>query len=141
MLALEIIEIKAMMSKLLKESTFDDFNLKKLSINSFAYLEISETAEPCNWANIKPVALAFIQGKQRPSSMHFVLKKDANDVGLDGASSAYITIKFEDGRMIVTSGVAMNISSFELNIQNTGLWNEWIKNFLNTNGIEYSKLN
>ena len=147
MLALEITNIKHLMNLLLKESVFNDFKVSKIMVDSFAHLEIEPTtgAEEglqsyINWAELQPFVLTFIKNsKAPPKKMKFVLGKFPTDIeGIQNASTLFINITFEAGKMQLSSGISAKTFSMDKN--DTNLWDNWILGFLSQNNIEYIRL-
>lgn len=131
MLSLSIDNVKEFMAKLLKESTFDAYELHSLTIHSFLIFEMNKLPEqpPQTWENARTYAFDIIKGNVPPTYIKVVLAKHSND------DTMFLNITFEDGKIVITSGYAQKYFNPDKTAFNA--WNDSIKEFLQTNNISY----
>ena len=140
MLSLNITDVKGFMSKLLKDGTFDNFALHRLTIKNFACFEIyKETDKPAPpWAAIRPYAYEIVKADKTapPQAIKIVLASQNDGLGVDDGVALFTNIIFEDGKTTITTGVAQK--NFSLDKSTQIRWDEHILKFLNDNDVHYT---
>ena len=148
-------DIRLFMSRLLTSPMFDDFTVSEASVTTFVRFQVDGLLHPsffdsdeesseealCPWSLLKPKIVALIRGKTPPLSMKLTLKapRSMADPVLSqaGASndqySLYLTILYQDRRLLVTSGTAARV--FTLDRSADRAWDEALAAFLSENGI------
>lgn len=145
-------EVKGLMNKLLKEETFDIFEIRNVNINSFARFEINglldadyQTEDEKDeenkskryslWGGIRPYVFNIIKGAKRPRSMKFVFSvphgKMAEISNL--ASVLFLNITFENGEILITTGITNK--EFSLDKSQDNKWDDYVMQFLKNNNI------
>jgi hypothetical protein len=146
-LAVEEADVKDFMNKLLRESVFDDFELRSARVSSFALFQIDgppdppedETRpaerEPLTWGRLRPYVFNIVKGAAKPSSMRLVLAADGETLAAVSAEAAslFINISFENGAVVITSGFSPK--SFSLDKSAERLCDVYAADFLRENGI------
>ena len=149
MIALNIPDIKNFMAKLLREPTFDNFELRSMIIDSFARFEIygekpppeeEESAAPkfSTWGIMRKYAFEIIKGEAAPRSLKLVfgLNSDKVSAGFPNSAALFLNIHFEGGKITVISG--QSPKSFSLDKQDEEKWDGAIKAFFTKNNIDFS---
>jgi len=151
-IALDIPDIKGFMSKLLRETTFDHFEFRNMTIDSFARFEIlgrkypgsggfpeSTETKYTNWSIMRRYAYGIIKGEgttPRMIKIIFGFSPENNCPGnFDNSIALFINVHFENGKITLTSGQSPRNFSFER--QDEEKWDETIMSFLENNGIYY----
>jgi len=137
MLSLSIADIKGFMNKLLREDTFDNFDLHSLQIHNFACFEIHKPQdEPTpKWSAVRPFAFDVVKsGGTTPKFLKVVLATSGGTIDLPDATLFFNT-HFEDGKITITTGFSQK--SFSLDKSGQGLWDDHVKKFLDGRNIEY----
>jgi len=144
MIALNIPDIKGFMAKLLRENTFDSFELRHLIIDSFARFEINGAAPVkdlgfCTWGVMRKYAFEIIKGEQAPRTVKAVLGLNAEktQTGFPASAALFCNIIFENGRIILITG--QSPKSFTLDKSDEQKWDSAIQSFLTKNGITYDE--
>lgn len=141
MLALTLLEteIKGFMGKLLREETFDTFDVKSVSIDSFARFDIAATEERVPWATIKPHAFNILKGGQKPTFIKVILSMNQAEAEelFPEAKALFINITFENECITITTGAAQK--TFSMNKTLERAWDEYARNFLTKNNIKFTE--
>jgi len=131
-------EIKTFMGKLLREETFDTFDVKNVAIDSFARFDIAATEDRVSWATIKPHAFSIIKSGSKPSIVKIILS--VNQVEAEtlfpDAKALFINITFENDGVMITTGAAQKTFSMDKTLERT--WDEYARKFLIGNGINFT---
>ena len=138
MLSLSITDIKSFMGKLLKEDTFDTFNLHSLTIQNFAHFEIHkpEDQPPPKWSVIRPFALDMVRGGgATPKTLKTVLSTDGSLVNTTD-TTLFLNTHFEEGNITITTGISQKTFTMDKSPQIA--WDNYIQNFLNDKGIGFT---
>lgn len=163
MLCIKITDVKTFMSHLLLQSTFDNFLLSELDVLTFNSFHINgklnkswfDTDELDNeedyakWHQLRQYAYQVIKGSKVPASMKlvFYLSKEnkeriLNRVGgnwrAEDVSQFCLNMKYENGEMYLTCGVAYNTFTMDQSLQEQ--WNLDLKKFLKYYQIEYETI-
>ncbi len=146
MILINIPEIKKFMYSLLKTSFFDEFELRKVSIQTFAKFDIDGTL--CHdffdeeeqqdienlffssWEEIRPIVYELIKGKKLPKTFKIVLsvpEKKLPEIH-ENASSLFINILFENGELNVITGASQRVFSLDKSMENK--FDDYVLTFL-----------
>ncbi|MCL2574171.1 MAG: DUF5721 family protein [Defluviitaleaceae bacterium] len=138
MLALSIPDVKAFMVKLLKEETFDDFQLRNAVVNTFARFEIYGVKdEACAlWGAVRPHIFGIIKGGTPPKSIKIIFGKEVLPEGAQDATSLFINLHFEDGKINLTTGISKK--GFSMDKTDSERWDAQVLEFLGNNNITYT---
>ena len=137
MLALSISDVRDFMVKLLKEDVFDDFQLRNAVVNTFARFEIYGAGdERCAmWSELRPHVFGIIKGGKPPKSIKIILGKQVDAAISDDATSKFVNIHFEDGKINLTTGISKK--GFSLDKSDEEQWDAQTIQFLDDNKITY----
>ena len=130
-------EVKTFMGKLLREETFDTFDVKSVAIDSFARFDIAATEERVSWATVKPHAFSIIKSGQKPSLVKIVLsmnQAEAEQLFTD-AKALFINITFENDGVMLTTGAAQKTFSMDKTLERA--WDEHALGVLIKNNIRF----
>ncbi len=132
--------IKAFMAALLKSDVFDKFELREITISTFASFSIngkktnSETPEYCQWKEIKPFAFEVIKGNKLPNLIKIIFSLSPDMVGgVNGASALFLNITYENDSLNCITGISMK--NFTLDRSNEYAFDEYISQFFANNNI------
>ncbi|MCL2854960.1 MAG: DUF5721 family protein [Defluviitaleaceae bacterium] len=137
MLSLSISDVKGFMGKLLKEGIFDSFDLHSLSIQNFACFEIHKipAEAPPKWHTVRPFAFNLVKGiGATPKSLKIILAIDGNTINI-ADTSLFLNIHFEEGKITITTGFSQK--TFSLDKTAKSVWDNHVKDFLDSNKMEY----
>lgn len=143
-------EIKDFMSKLIKEETFDTFEVRGVEINSFTKIEISgiqdkdflsdyekefEIKKYCTWKKLRPYVFNIIKGNKRPRSIKIVfsLKSEKLSALHENASALFLNMNFENNEILFITGVSQKNFSLDKSLDN--LWDDFVIQFFKENNI------
>lgn len=163
MIALQITELKAFMSKLLASSTFDDFLLQEATlqmgigyvidghINEAFYQTDDETEQPHRppfipYGEVRGTLFELIKGKRTPLGFQVVLQLSPTRCailfpeGLDAhlIKGLLLNIRFDGSKAMITSGISYY--SFSLDKAPELIWDEALMNFLRGAGIVFEQI-
>jgi hypothetical protein len=163
MLCLKMSDVKNVMSKLLVQTVFDNFLVSELDVATFCTLHINgkinkswydtgelETSEEYSkWSQIKPYAYQVIKGSKVPASMKLVfflsgenktrlIQRAGGDWKEHDISQFCLNMKYENGEMYITTGVAYRIFTMDHTMQEQ--WDYDLKKFLKYYQIEYEEV-
>lgn len=167
MIALQIVNVKDFMNKFLTTSAFVDFLLAEACIiNGVTYHvdghfdpnylidDISQENELIKESHIPFIQIQqnifqLIKGKQTPSYLKFVLllktEAQANFIGEINSlnegqvESFYLNILFQNGKLLLTSGISTRIFTKDKIIENE--WDHKLRCFLKHHGFFCETLN
>ncbi len=164
MIALHILELRDFMNKFLLSDMFDHFLLQEAVIASdvvwsldgklqegfFSQEELSEqglsdfTFLP--YGNIRTRCFDLIKGRRTPSSFKFVLLLSPENLSrtlaklhsafsVGDISGMFLNLKFQNGQLIVTSGVSYRIFSMDKSLEHE--WDNLIRQFFKKHQITF----
>ena len=167
MIALQIVDLKDFMSKLLIGSTFDSFWLCEASVTTFATFTIDGTLHTdfydtqeaqllqtqkqtySLWRDIKPFCFSMMKGKKTP--LHFKIvfmlsKKNTEKLLLgnrvpltpDDIFGLFVNFQYDGTHLICTTGTS--IKTFTLDKTLDHVWDELVQKFFNQKHIPYEIL-
>jgi len=143
-------ELNVFMARLLKEDTFDTFELRGLEVASFTNFQVSgaldasfdddtaDEATHCQWGRIKPFAVSFIKGKKRPNSIKITLaypSESAKQIH-SNAAALFLNINYENGELHVTTASSQRNFSLDKSVE--GAWDDHVNAFFAANNIPIS---
>jgi len=151
MLALKVTndELKNFMSKLLKEETFDFFEVRSaeismhfnVKIDGFLNKDLLSDDEQCTersyilWSEARPLVFDFIKGKIKPKSIKVVLslpKEEALNLHKN-ASAYFVNILFENDSVMITTAASEKVFSMDKSVISS--FNDYVIELLNHSGI------
>jgi len=154
MLMLKIENIKSFMNMLLKSETFDTFESRNISLETYISFDIDCRIKKnffpeekralikrdfCLWKDMRPVIFELIKGTNLPLSFKIILSAKPSLVEEihKNARTLFININFDHENLSLTSGSSQK--EFSLSKEEDLLWDSHLKDFLTKNGILYSE--
>ncbi len=140
MLALQVLDVKQFMVKLFYQPVFDQFYVKELTVRTFFDFsmngkrnieyysleeqDIKKQQPKIYWEEVKPFIFQLIKGNRTPLALNLVLqfgeeqtkqilKLCGSEINLEDSIALYINIRFESGKLILTSGVARAVFTLD----------------------------
>ncbi len=167
MIALNILEIKDFMNKLLCGDTFDPFLLREAAITGSAAWSLDGTLNRGFYSEdeleqeglaglaylpfsaLRPQCFALIRGKRTPSYFKFVfllspsnlartLAQTRSSFSPSDITGLFINLRFQDGTLLLTTGVSYRIFSTDKRLEQE--WDSLVKRFLKGHEISFSEL-
>jgi len=144
MLVCTVNNTKKFMSLLLKENTFDKFELRSAVITTFTTFEIdgklnkeyfNEESLPdgdfCRWESVKQFAFDIIKGNRLPKFIKIVFASSPalKDKIAPDASVLFLNVIFENNSITLMTG--SSTKTFTMDKSAEYAWDEYIKRFLN----------
>lgn len=134
--------VKAFMAALLKGDVFDKFQLREITICSFASFNIcgeksgDEKGTFCRWSEIKPYAFDIIKGKRLPELIKVVFSLPPEETGLNlkDTSTVFLNITYENDGISCVTGMSMK--NFSLDRSAMYAFDEYVGEFFAKNGID-----
>ncbi len=164
MIALQIQDIKTIMSQLLLHSLFDEFLLNEMDINTATSLHLdgklnlawysSDEKEELNgrqytkWSEVKSVAYQFIKGSRTPLSMKIVfqinkqnttnvLNNSNSSFKLEDVNGLYLNLRYDNNGLYIITGTSLKVFSMDKSLEN--YWDESVKQFLQKAQVAYTE--
>ncbi|MFI3172564.1 MAG: DUF5721 family protein [Eubacteriales bacterium] len=167
MIALQLIDVKDCMHKLLLADTFDNFSIIDGSITTFAtftfdgyihknYYNTDEQElakisdrEFASWGDIREYCFTIIKGKNTPLSFKFVLslskentrkllERDLPAISPDTIQGLYMNFQYEDGKLECITGTSTKVFTMDKTLDH--LWDDITMKYLKQKEIIYEKL-
>lgn len=162
MIALQITELKAFMSKLLTTNTFDTFLLQEATLQmgisyvidghineAFFQNEDSEETDMhsfISYGEVRGTLFDLIKGKRTPLGFQVILQlspEKAHTLFPEGLQTHLIkglllNIRYDGSKAMLTSGISY--TSFSLDRAPELIWDEALTSFLRNAGIAYQEL-
>lgn len=167
MIALDILEIKDFMNKLLCQETFDNFLLREASVTGSAAWTFDGTLNPdfysgeeleqegltglsyLPFSKVRPQCFALIRGKHTPSHFKFVFLLSPSNLARTIAqtkssftpadiSGLFINLRYQSGKLLLTTGVSYRIFSADKSLEQE--WDSLVKRFLKGHDICFREL-
>lgn len=167
MIALNLLEIKDFMNKLLCTETFDNFLLREATIGSGCIWTVDGsinreffTAEELEeqdmtefsympFGKLRTQCFNLIKGKRTPSYFKFVfLLSPANltrtlaqlhsTFSPNDITGMFINLKFQQGKLLLTTGISYRIFSVDKSLEQE--WDSLVKRFLKNHEILFEEL-
>ena len=144
MLTLRIDEtrVKPFMGKLFSEDAFDVFETRSVSVVHFVNLNIdaalvsSENKAFAGWPMLKPYIYNFIKGKEKPKNIKIVFSLPRGMLAdiAPNAAAAFLNMEYKDGEVRFLTATSQK--EFSLSKELDILWDEYVKKFFSSRGIE-----
>ncbi len=167
MIALNLLEVKECMEKLLLRDDFNSFSFIEGTIATFATFSLdgylkrdfynSDEQEAltsvgkthADWADMKEYCFHIIKGKQAPLSFKFVLSlskentaklltRDLPHISVEQVQGLYFNFQFEKGTLECITGTSMKTFSMDKSLDH--IWDETAMKFLKQKEILFEKL-
>lgn len=162
MIALQITELKAFMSKLLTTNIFDDFLLQEATlqmgigyvidghINKAFYQneedQLTERQAFITYGEVRSTLFDLIKGKRTPLGFQVLLQLSSKKSAIlfpEGLESHLIkglimNIRYDGSKALITSGISY--SSFSLDKAPELIWDEAMMNFLRRASIAFEEV-
>jgi len=141
--------VKGFMKMLLREDTFDAFEVRGVDLSTFTRFEISGmldkrgnegTRDFCTWAELRPYTFDIIKGSKKPNSLKIVLSLDtaATTAIHSNAAALFINVLYENDSVTCTAAVGQK--QFILDKTMDAQWDEWVGKFLRARNIMFEIL-
>lgn len=149
----KIKNVKKMMSELLINNGFDEFNLCSFRLLTMVEYNIDGRYNTkwneymdtyIRWKDVKQTIYSLIKGSKTPSKLKAVMMASDDVISseelceLKGEDKLILNIKFENDELSVTTGISM--ASFSLDNKNGKLWDNKVERLLDELGLEYEEL-
>ncbi len=144
-------QVKDFMNKLLKESVFDDFQVRGIELTSYTRFEISGAVQKeyfeetglrryCTWEELRPVVFFLIKSYKRPKSLKIIFSLAGTDLEKihPNATACFLNILYEGNQIQFTATATEKSFSMDKTVEIR--WSEYIKEFFNKNNIFISTL-
>lgn len=167
MIALNLLEIKDFMHKLLCTEVFDNFLLREATICGSCTWEIdgslhadfysSEELEAQGltglsylpFGQVRPQCFNLIKGKRTPSYFKFVfllspanlartLEQTHSTFSPEDITGMFLNLKFSHGTLCITTGISYRIFSVDKSLEQE--WDSLVKRFLKNHEITFEEL-
>lgn len=160
MIALNIVDVRDFMSKMLVHNTFDKFYLCEASVETFtsfqfggplhkSYYSASEQETLGDrtltlWQEMKPFAYELIRGKKLPLSFKFVFALshenltwllEHNHTGIDpsNVSGLFLNVRYENKKVTCVTGTSFKTFIMDKSLEH--LWDDTALKFMKQNQI------
>jgi hypothetical protein len=157
MLTLPNESVKTLMNKLLVRETFDGFELRGCTIQSFARFDIEGITPPpvkddpqnasspppkteyCRWRRLRPYVYSIIKGNERPRffKIVFACPKDILEAQFTEAGALFANITLDRDTAHITTGASAKIWSLDKSTEE--LWDGYMMKFLQQNQIYFDQ--
>lgn len=164
MISLKIPEVKPFMAKLLMNTTFDQFLLREMELQTFTGFtvtgqlneafftkeELEERGENrfALWNEVKPIAFTMIKGNKTPLSLKIVFQLPSsqcedliNRLGgrlrLEEVGGLYLNVRFDKGELRIITGTAIKTFTLDKTLEQE--WDAQVKNILKESGIVFEE--
>lgn len=167
MIALNLLEIKDFMNKLLCTETFDNFLLREAMICGSCTWEMDGSINPDFYSSdelaehgleglsympfgqVRPQCFSLIKGKRTPSYFRFVfllspsnltrtLEQTHSSFLPDDITGMFLNLKFQHGKLSLTTGISYRIFSVDKSLEQE--WDSLVKRFLKNHEITFEEL-
>ena len=167
MLALNLIEIKDFMNKLLCTETFDNFLLREAFICGGCTWEMDGTLHTDFYSSeeleeqeldglsyipfgqVRPQCFNLIKGKRTPSYFKFVfllspanltrtLAQTHSTFSPEDITGMFLNLIFQNGQLLLTTGISYRIFSVDKSLEQE--WDSLVKRFLKNHEIAFEEL-
>lgn len=164
MISLNIAEVKQFMAKLLTNTTFDEFILRELELQTFTAFSISgqfneaffskeeledrEDKKYVFWSDVRQIVFSMIKGSRTPLSLKIVFQlpvplasqlviQSGARLQPEEVGGLYLNIRFEKNELHMISGAAMKTFILDKTIEKE--WDVEVKKILKANGIGFEE--
>lgn len=151
MVSYQIEDVRSFMNHLLRQSTFDGWEVREVKLHTMIRYQITGdlnqsffTEEElqdmdrsyCLWEDLKNTIFSLIKGHKQPTLMQITLafpKAQVTEVPTDAVESFLLNIHFEDNALTLITAVSMR--SFTMDRSAEQYWDRYIGTFLEKNEI------
>lgn len=164
MIALQIQDVKGLMSQLLVRTLFDEFLIHEMDIDTATSLHLdgrlnkswysSEETEELGgreygkWSELKPVAYQYIKGNRTPLSMRIVfqlnrplMEKLLLESGvkdrIEDVGGLYLNLRYDSNGLYLITGTSRKTFTLDKSLEH--YWDESVKQFLHKAQIAYTE--
>lgn len=165
MTALQVVDVKDFMAKLLGGEVFDNFLLMELDVANYAAFHLSgrrnrdwyseeeweavADKEYVTWREIRPVAFQWVKGHRTPLSMKGVLvlsglnterilERNYLPFRREEVGGLFLNFRYEAKELQLVTGISMN--SFTMDKALEHQWDEDVRVFLRHHGIAVEEM-
>ena len=167
MIAIQIVDVKDFMTKMLYSELFDHFLLQEASITTFVNYTISgnlhhdffssdypeyETLKDLKFSPfsiLRPRILPLIKGTYTPLRFQFIfqlspenqtrtIEKSGCNIKPEEISGMYLNIKYQNEKLLCTTGISYGIFSLDKSLEQE--WDRLIQVFLKNNQVPFEIL-
>lgn len=167
MIALQLLEVKDCMQKLLLSDTFDNFSFIDGSITTFTtftfdgYIHkdfyntdeqeilLSTQKEYVSWAEMRDYCYHVIKGKNTPLSFKFILRLSKENiakilqihlpnVSIDQVQGLYLNFQYDSGKLDCITGTSMKTFTMDKTLDH--IWDEMATKYLKQKEIVFEQL-
>lgn len=154
MIVFEMLNNKEFMNMILKDKIFDSFETRKVEIKTFTDFEISCNINKsyftldeqdsidrkyCIWSEIKPYIFQLVKGNRQPSYMKIIFSYINTEDIDENAKALFFNMTFENKKILCYTGSSEKLFKLEKTVEIK--WDEYIKQFLKQNNIDFFILN
>lgn len=167
MIALNLLEIKDFMNKLLCSETFDNFLLREATIQNSVTWSLDGSLNTdfysgeelendglsglpfLPFGKVRPQCFDLIKGKRTPTYFKFVfllspanlartLKQTKSSFTPEDITGMFLNLKFQRGKLLLTTGISYRTFSADKSLESE--WDQLVKRFLKNHGIVFDEL-
>lgn len=164
MIAMEILEVKAFMNKLLLSDTFDHFLVTEASITTFntfhmdgslkreffttEELEDEDLNDRCYsyWKELRPFCLEIIKGQRTPlhfkmvfalssSNLNKLLKGQGLPFSPGDVEGLFLNITYRDKKLTCTTGTSLKLFTLDRSLEQS--WDTMVQKFFRSKAIPF----
>lgn len=162
MISLNVPEVKPFMAKLLMNTTFDQFLLREMELQTFTNFTINGqfneeffTTEEMEerqankfvlWSDVRQTVFSMIKGNKTPLSLRVVfqlpaslcselVQRSGGKLRLEEVGGLYLNVRFEKGELHIITGAAIKTFTLDKTLEQE--WDNEVKDILKTNGIVF----
>lgn len=165
MIAFQMQDIKAFMSRLLLSSAFDAFLVVEGGVTTFSSFQIDGRLRPdyysreeqeasglegrrfARWQEIRPFCLELIKGKHTPLSFHFtfqlspentekLLRQSDSSFSPADVNGLVLNIRFENGSLTCTTGTSLNVFTLDKSLDQA--WDRMVQKFFLQQNLSFT---
>lgn len=165
MIALQIADVKAFMSKLLLGASFDSFLLLEGNITTFNTFHIDGALQKdyytqeeqellqdrslSRWSEVKPFCLELIKGKKTPLSFFLTFQLSASNtkklliqsgvpIPADQVRGLLLNLRFDGKKLLCTTGTSLTTFIMDKSLDHA--WDDMVQKFFRQQAIPYEML-
>jgi len=133
--------IKDFMQHLFAHDTFNDFEVRGVTVHGFTYFEISgekarqpdQEASYCIWDELRPYVRNIIKGSEKPRAMKIIFARTDPEALDPNAAALFINTTYEGDKLTCTTATSQK--QFDLNKTVDTTWDNWVRDFFKQKGI------
>lgn len=143
-------EVKKFMNKILREESFDKFEVRNIELETFIkyeikcninkeYLEENEERFFAKWSELKPYIFQLVKGKKKPKYFKIVFSLSDNEMStlFKDAAAMFLNVNFENDKIVCTTGTAQK--NFSLDKKINIVWEDYVEKFFKNADIDIKK--